>query len=210
MYSRHLVFWADDDDEQGDTHTNFKLTTAGEVIALYDTEGSTLIDSITFGVQDTDIAFGRYQDGADEWCYLSEPTPGAANRMCRSGRPEFTRPGGTYTGSLDVEITIGSPTAVIYYTLNGAAPDATSTRYTGPISITETTWVRARVYDGDSLPRPDRKGEAVEDLLPARVGEVHVVENDLSHSLVMWGRQRSGLGRRRDLGHCVEQCEDPL
>ena len=47
----HLLFWADNDEPQGDTHTNFKLSADGEEIGLYDCDGVSEIDSIVFGAQ---------------------------------------------------------------------------------------------------------------------------------------------------------------
>ena len=56
-----LLFWADNDEEQGDTHTNFKLSSKGETIALFDTDinGNVLIDRVEFGEQISDISYGR-------------------------------------------------------------------------------------------------------------------------------------------------------
>jgi hypothetical protein len=76
-----VVFWADDDEDQGLAHAGFKLSADGEAVGLYQSDGSTLIDSITFGAQNTDVSFGRYPDGGDTWSILGPPTPGAANRV---------------------------------------------------------------------------------------------------------------------------------
>ncbi|MGA1791849.1 MAG: lamin tail domain-containing protein [bacterium] len=73
----HLIFLADDDEEQGNTHTNFKLGAEGEEIGLFATNG-TLVDSVTFGTQLLDVSYGRYPDGADNWGFMAG-TPGAAN-----------------------------------------------------------------------------------------------------------------------------------
>ena len=129
----YLVFWADGDEEQGDLHAGFKLTTGGEQVALYDSDGTTLIDLITFGLQDPDISYGRYPDANDDWCYLSEPTPGAPNQICRAPRPTFSRAGGTFTGSFELELTSDSPVADIYYTLDRGDPDV---RLRGPEGTT--------------------------------------------------------------------------
>jgi spore coat protein CotH len=75
----YLVVWADKDTDQGDAHAAFKLSTNGETIALYNTDGATLIDSIEFGVQTTDVSYGRYPDGTESWGSMATPTPGAAN-----------------------------------------------------------------------------------------------------------------------------------
>ena len=74
----YLIFWADDEEEQGKTHTNFKLSAAdGEEIGLFASNG-TLMDSVTFGAQLLDVSYGRYPDGADNWGLMAG-TPGAAN-----------------------------------------------------------------------------------------------------------------------------------
>ncbi|MCK4659474.1 MAG: CotH kinase family protein [Phycisphaerae bacterium] len=75
----YLLFWADDDDEQGDTHTNFKLGKSGEEIGLFDSDGVTVIDSVVFGVQWPDVSYGRYPDGTDNWVFFANPTPWASN-----------------------------------------------------------------------------------------------------------------------------------
>ena len=77
----YLLFWADNDEDQGDTHTNFKLDSAGEEIGLFNTaeNGYATIDTMIFGEQASDVSFGRSPDGAETWQSFSEPTPGAAN-----------------------------------------------------------------------------------------------------------------------------------
>ena len=44
----YLIIWTDDDEEQGDLHANFKLSSGGEVIILAD-ENGTLVDFVSFG-----------------------------------------------------------------------------------------------------------------------------------------------------------------
>ncbi len=75
----YLLFWADEDPEQGPLHADLKLSAAGEELYVYDTNGVTVIDSIVFGAQVTDVSFGRYPDGAGGWGFMATPTPGAAN-----------------------------------------------------------------------------------------------------------------------------------
>ncbi|MFN4122433.1 MAG: lamin tail domain-containing protein [Flavobacteriales bacterium] len=73
------LVWADNQDAQGPMHTNFGLSVNGEVVGLYANDGVTVIDSISFGPQQTDISFGRQQDGAMPWVFFTQPTPGASN-----------------------------------------------------------------------------------------------------------------------------------
>jgi len=74
-----LVIWADNDTGQGDTHPSFKLSAGGEIVALYNIDGTTLVDSVTFGAQTTDISYGRFTDGTNNIISMTTPTPGAAN-----------------------------------------------------------------------------------------------------------------------------------
>ena len=75
----HLRIWCDNDEQQGEDHTNFKLSSEGEIIFLVDTDGFTVIDSITLGIAQTDISYGRTCDGCPDWQYFNVPTPEAAN-----------------------------------------------------------------------------------------------------------------------------------
>ena len=74
----HLVIWCDEQQSQPGIHTNFKLSNDGEYIALVETDGVTIIDSITFGVQKADTSFGRSPDASANWTFMG-PTPGTAN-----------------------------------------------------------------------------------------------------------------------------------
>ncbi|MGA1465260.1 MAG: chitobiase/beta-hexosaminidase C-terminal domain-containing protein, partial [Balneolaceae bacterium] len=57
--------------------------------------------------------------------------------------PVFTPAGGTYNGSVDVTLSASSAGTSIYYTLDGTDPTSASTQYNGPISLSETTTVKA-------------------------------------------------------------------
>ena len=84
----YLLFWADEDKRQGNTHTNFKLSKSGEAIGLFDTDarGNVAIDTVTFTEQATDISQGRSYDGADSWVSLETPTPGSSNAINQTVR----------------------------------------------------------------------------------------------------------------------------
>jgi hypothetical protein len=75
-----LLFWCDEDQDQGELHTNFKLSAGGEFLALVNVDGVTILDSITYGDQSTDISYGRVFDGSNNWDFLS-PTPGSTNSL---------------------------------------------------------------------------------------------------------------------------------
>ena len=78
----YLVVWLDEDGAQGDLHTNFKLSKNGEFVMLSNS-GGTVFDSLSFGVQATDISFGRYPNGIGN--FVSMPTTFGAENQLTSG-----------------------------------------------------------------------------------------------------------------------------
>ncbi len=87
----HLLVWCDDQTTQAGIHTNFKLSKSGEYAALTDTDGVTIIDSISFGAQTSNISFGRSVDGGGIWTAMS-PTPNNANVGPNAVKEENTVP----------------------------------------------------------------------------------------------------------------------
>jgi hypothetical protein len=75
-----LVLWADSKKSQGVRHVDFKLGKDGEQIAISKLVGGklTIIDSVTFKGQVSDLSMGR-ERGTNKWIYMNQPTPGSAN-----------------------------------------------------------------------------------------------------------------------------------
>lgn len=71
------------------------------------------------------------------------PPPNSASvRVTRT--PKFSPKAGTFKGiPPQVEITVATKGAAIYYTTDGSTPTPTSARYTGPITISRTTTLKA-------------------------------------------------------------------
>jgi hypothetical protein len=57
--------------------------------------------------------------------------------------PVFSPAGGSYTSPQSVTLTTTTPGATIYYTTNGTAPATSSTKYTGPITVSATETIEA-------------------------------------------------------------------
>ena len=78
---QHILFWADGEASRGTFHLNFILDPNKEnYIALYDTDGTTLIDEITIPAgQAADASYGLDMDGTGKWTTLSKVTPSTNN-----------------------------------------------------------------------------------------------------------------------------------
>lgn len=75
----HRVFWFDEETYKGPIHASFKLSGTGERLALVASNGTTIIDSITFSELSYDVTYGRTSDGSSAWSYFPVPTPDQAN-----------------------------------------------------------------------------------------------------------------------------------
>lgn len=81
---------------------------------------------------------------SDDRLGFSVVVPSATSKITLTG-PESA----TFTDSIDVELSANVRGANIYYTIDGSAPDATKTKYTGPIHLTATKTVKAIAIYGD-------------------------------------------------------------
>jgi len=79
-----LLIWADNASDSDGLHCSFGLRANGEAIALFASDGTTLIDSITYTKQIQDVSYGRLPDGSDNWKYLLSATPGWGNNKRQS------------------------------------------------------------------------------------------------------------------------------
>jgi len=74
-----LLLLADKLPEFGVLHVNLKLSGSGEQIGLTASNGTSVIDSLTYGEQTTDVSEGRFPDGSNNWQFFTTPTPGTSN-----------------------------------------------------------------------------------------------------------------------------------
>ncbi|MFT5822042.1 MAG: hypothetical protein ACI8ZM_003298 [Crocinitomix sp.] len=68
----YFLLWADDQEFQGIFHTNFKLASGGEFLGLYESDGITVIDSLTIPAMDANDSYLKCVDG---WFQTSIPNP---------------------------------------------------------------------------------------------------------------------------------------
>lgn len=137
----YLLVWASDKNRRpasGPVHTNFKISAGNETVILTRPDGQRL-DSLPILEQRTGIAYGRLPNGDEQWAYLVNPTPGAANTgpgYSRLLRPvQASHPDGFYNQDIQLSLTSPDPGAVIRYTFNGSEPSAASPLYQSPLFV---------------------------------------------------------------------------
>lgn len=82
----HIVIWADQDSSStSELHCNFKLGSTGDRIIFSNNLGE-ILDSISFGIQTTDVSIGRCPDGIGEFTVQTPSSYNAPN--CYSGIEE--------------------------------------------------------------------------------------------------------------------------
>ncbi|MFV2067362.1 MAG: CotH kinase family protein, partial [Pirellulales bacterium] len=127
-------------------HTNFKLRSRGEYVALVSPGGVVVSEfgpaGSDYPFQLNDVSYGLPVDGSEPG-FLASPTPDAANGMKRSVPVEFDRPSGVFRDSFSLTLSVDTPGATIHFTLDGSEPTEQSPVYTGPITISTTTHVQA-------------------------------------------------------------------
>ena len=118
-------------------HTNFKLSSGGDVLYLY-SPTMFLADSVKIASIETDYTYGRLADGTGAWGALSKPTPAKANVSTTvkglAPKPTFSINGGFYSKNQSVALSSSLEGAVIRYTTDGSEPTENSPIYEGAIT----------------------------------------------------------------------------
>ena len=148
----YLLIWADNDTADAGLHASFELDAdAGDEIGLFDTDGTTLLDSVTFGDQTPDVSYGRDPDATSNLVTL-HPTPGASNNgsyLAVVADTKFSHDRGFYDAPFDVQITSETPGALIRYTTDASTPTISHGvifNSASPIRISTTTCLRAMAF----------------------------------------------------------------
>lgn len=140
-------------------HINFSLNSDGEYLALVKVSGgvSTILSEFdNYPKQFTDISYGVLPDLAT-YVYYNSPTPNDVNTgttftdFVRD--TSFSVRRGFYTETQTLAITSNTVSPEIYYTIDGSEPSSTNgTLYNGPITIDQTTVIRAIGTKANHLP----------------------------------------------------------
>jgi hypothetical protein len=144
--------------EYGELHTNFKIDADSDNVYLFNSSG-VLIDSVGVISIPKDVSVGRYPDGSNSFHWFGIPSPLSANKIYASGLSvsdsvSFSPGGGMVPPGTAVSLLSPYPADSIYYTLDGSVPDTSDLIYSGPVTITGSKVIRARVIRFDELPGP--------------------------------------------------------
>ena len=98
-------------------------------------------------------------------------TKGQGGETTTVKTPTFSLPSGTYREPISVAITSSTSGASIFFTVDGSTPSASSTRYTEPLTISETTTVKAIATKGDEKSAVATAVYTIDDQQPDPVAE---------------------------------------
>lgn len=146
----------------GQLHSSFKLTQTkdNEFVQLAD-ENGTIIQSFKLSLTLVEQSHCREIDGTGEWMICSNGTPGQSNAgpVRYSGftaTPSMDKEAGYYDNEVTVTLTNNEPNSTLRYTTNGRNVTSSSEIYADPITINETTVIKARAFSNDALIHPGK------------------------------------------------------
>ena len=152
-----LVFYCSGRDSiiNNDYHTNFKLAqTSGKDIVLLSDPSGNVIESFEMELTLVEHSRCRSIDGGDEWVVCTNPSFESSNNDTEQFKaytvaPSMDLAAGFYNGSQQVSIINNEANSELRYTLDGTNPTIDSPLYSGPITINQTTVVKAQSFSLD-------------------------------------------------------------
>ncbi len=135
-------------------HSNFKLGIGGETIYLWN-NSNTLIDSLNFPKQYTNVSYGHSPNGSGNIGFLNNISPIESNSAKYDGISQpitISHNSGWYDEPIEVTFSSDDNDSDIYYTLDGKEPTLNSTLYQGnKIIINSNTSLKAKVIKDNYL-----------------------------------------------------------
>jgi len=125
---QYLLIWCSDKnrtDPANPLHTNFKLSSAGDLIVLTNTSG-TVVDSVPATALLQNVSYGRLPNGTGPFVFFSTVTPAAINASVGYNEtlapPTFSQDSGFFTTGFNLTLSSTVPGSTILYTLDGSEP----------------------------------------------------------------------------------------
>lgn len=159
---QYLVVWCSKRNESSGNnyHTNFSLTqTKGSDKIVLSQPDGTIVNALALETTQVKQSRCRSLDGDSVWSICTQPTPGASNNNSQQYaryalQPVMSLSAGFYTGTQTLSISNNEPNSEIRYTTNGTLPTQSSAIYTQPLTISQTTVVKACVFSSDPAVLP--------------------------------------------------------
>ena len=129
-------------------HANFKLS---DTDSLYLCKDNKIVDSMVINDIPLNYSYGRGTENG--FFYMENPTPLKQNKVGVreiSFAPTFSIEPGIYNNIEKLEIKIDS-LGTVYYTTDGSQPTKNSKKYTGPITLTKTTVIKAATIENGKI-----------------------------------------------------------
>lgn len=141
-------------------HTNFKISSEGETVSLFDPSQS-LLSSLFVNCHDLDNSRGSFPDAASDISLFQTATPSASNNGSETFSayllpPQLAIESGFHDAPFSLAMyNPNGANSTIHYTLDGSEPTANSAAYDGnPVFIFYSCVVKARVFGNGILPSP--------------------------------------------------------
>jgi hypothetical protein len=129
---QYLLVWCSDKNRTvvgSPLHTNFKISSSGEVISLTNPSGTT-VDSVPATVISQDNSYGRLPNGTGSFVFFASVTPNAVNSTAGYNEvlspPTFSQESGFLTSDFNLTLSTAVPGSTILYTLDGSEPKASN------------------------------------------------------------------------------------
>lgn len=159
----HLLLRCDGKPERGTDHLGFTLPRDGGAILLIAPDGVTIADLFTYPALPADVSIGRLPDGAKDWGWFAQPSPGRSNSATESVRGRSKTPIIQITNAGPLELGIESR-GKVRFTLDGSDPSsADAFQYHGPVTVERSSVVRAIAHEAGRY-----ESEEASLLIPAR------------------------------------------
>ncbi len=151
----YVLFWLDNDPEQGKRHISFSIKKKGGYLSLYDRD-TNLIDHINFEKQIQNKSFGRISTESKYLGFFKKPTPNKENKNGKQineskSLVQINIVPGFYKEPQEIELSCNR-SGPIYYTLDGSLPNEKSILYTAPFVIDSNVVIRKRLIIPGFMP----------------------------------------------------------
>lgn len=123
----YKIIWASGTVANGFDHTSWSLSANGEHVSLTMPNGTTIVDSLTFPQQKTDVSYGRLYSKIDSIVYFYPSTPNLQNNAINAylgflPSPTFSSSGGIFVIPFNLSITNNAPGATVTYSKDSSEP----------------------------------------------------------------------------------------